>query len=49
MHPVIVLIAIMVGGQLFGVLGMLLAVPFTGFFKVVLQEGISTYRKYRFT
>ena len=49
MHPVIVLIAIMVGGELFGVLGMLLAVPVTGFFKVVLQEGISTYRKYRFT
>jgi len=49
MHPVIVLIAIMVGGELFGVLGMLLAVPITGFFKVVLKEGIATYRKYRFT
>ncbi len=48
MHPVLVLISIMVGGELFGVLGMLLAVPVTGFFKVVLKEGISTYRKYRF-
>jgi putative permease len=49
MHPVLVLVAIMIGGELFGILGMLLAVPVTGFFKVVLKEGLSTYRKYRFT
>jgi putative permease len=49
MHPVFVLIAIMIGGELFGILGMLLAVPVAGFFKVVLQEGVSTYRKYRFS
>jgi putative permease len=48
MHPVLVLVAIMIGGELFGILGMLLAVPVAGFFKVVLQEGVSTYRKYRF-
>lgn len=48
LHPVLVLIAIMIGGELFGILGMLLAVPVAGFFKVVLQEGVSTYRKYRF-
>jgi putative permease len=49
MHPVIVLIAIMVGGGLYGILGMLLAVPVAGFFKVVLKEGVATYRKYRFS
>jgi putative permease len=49
MHPVFVLIAIMIGGELFGILGMLLAVPVAGFLKVVLQEGVSTYRKYRFS
>ncbi len=49
MHPVLVLVAIIVGGELFGILGMLLAVPVAGFFKVVLQEGVSTYRKYRFS
>jgi len=49
MHPVLVLIAIIVGGELFGILGMLLAVPVAGFLKVVLQEGVSTYRKYRFS
>jgi|WetSurMetagenome_2_1015567.scaffolds.fasta_scaffold39784_3 putative permease len=49
MHPVLVLIAIMIGGELFGILGMLLAVPVAGFFKVVLKEGVNTYRKYRFS
>lgn len=49
LHPLLVLLAIIVGGQLFGVLGMLLAVPFTGFIKVVFQESIVTFRKYRFT
>jgi predicted PurR-regulated permease PerM len=39
----------MIGGDLFGMLGMLLAVPIAGFFKVVLKEGVSTFRKYRFT
>jgi putative permease len=48
MHPVLILVAIMIGGELFGILGMLLAVPVAGFFKVVLKEGVSTYRKYRF-
>jgi predicted PurR-regulated permease PerM len=39
----------MIGGELFGILGMLLAVPVAGFFKVVLKEGVNTYRKYRFS
>jgi predicted PurR-regulated permease PerM len=43
-----VLVVIMVGGGLFGILGMLIAVPIAGFLKVVFREGISTYRKYRF-
>jgi predicted PurR-regulated permease PerM len=49
LHPLLVLIAIIVGGELFGILGMLLAVPTTGFVKVVLQESIVTLKKYRFT
>jgi putative permease len=49
LHPLLVLVAIIVGGELFGILGMLLAVPATGFVKVVLQESIVTLRKYRFT
>ena len=49
LHPLLVLLAIIIGGQLFGILGMLLAVPFTGFVKVVFQESVVTFRKYRFT
>jgi putative permease len=49
LHPLLVLLAIIIGGELFGMLGMLLAVPATGFVKVVLQESIVTLKKYRFT
>jgi putative permease len=49
LHPLLVLLAIIIGGELFGMLGMLLAVPATGFIKVVLQESLMTLRKYRFT
>jgi putative permease len=48
LHPLLVLVAIIAGGELFGMLGMLLAVPATGFIKVVLQESMVTLRKYRF-
>jgi putative permease len=49
LHPMVVAIAILVGGHLFGILGMLLAVPCTGFLKVVFMESIVTFRKYRFS
>lgn len=49
LHPLLVLLAIIIGGDLFGMLGMLLAVPATGFVKVVLQESMVTLKKYRFT
>ena len=48
LHPMVVALAIIVGGHLFGILGMLLVIPCLGFLKVVLEEGISTYRRYRF-
>lgn len=47
LHPLIVLVAILIGGQLFGIVGLLLAVPFTAILKVVLLETISTVRRYR--
>jgi putative permease len=46
MHPLTVLLAVLAGGKLFGILGMLLSVPMVGFLKVVLHEGIMNYRKY---
>jgi putative permease len=48
LHPMVVAIAIIVGGHLFGILGMLLVIPLVGFAKVVLEESINTYKSYRF-
>jgi putative permease len=45
--PLTVLLAIMIGGKLFGILGMVLSVPVTGFIKVVVHEIIMNYRRYR--
>jgi len=47
MHPLVVLLSVLVGGKLFGILGMLLSVPIVGFLKVVAQESINNYRRYR--
>ena len=44
-----VLLAIIIGGHFFGVLGMLLAVPVAGFLKVAFDSGLHLFRKYRFT
>jgi putative permease len=46
MHPLVVLLAILIGGKLFGILGMLLSVPVAGFIKVVVHESIINYRRY---
>jgi predicted PurR-regulated permease PerM len=45
--PLTVLLAIMIGGQLFGVLGMLLSIPVAGFIKVIVHESVTNYRRYR--
>ena len=37
-HPLVVMIALLIGGTLIGPLGMLLAVPATGIMKVVGRE-----------
>lgn len=47
MSPLIVLLAVLIGGKLFGILGMLLAVPFTSFIKVVVHESVLNYQRYK--
>lgn len=46
LHPLMVLLAILVGGKLFGVIGLLMAVPFTAILKVIIQETVSNMRRY---
>ena len=44
LHPVIVLLALVAGGNLFGFLGILLAVPVAAAVQVLLATGLSWYR-----
>ncbi|MEW6752545.1 MAG: AI-2E family transporter [Candidatus Latescibacterota bacterium] len=46
MHPLLVLFAVLVGGQLMGILGMLVAVPLTGILKVGTQTVYRGVRRY---
>jgi predicted PurR-regulated permease PerM len=47
LHPLVIIFAVIIGGQFFGILGMLLAVPATGILKVFAIEFYSIYDKYR--
>jgi putative permease len=47
LHPIVVLLAVIVGGKFFGVLGMFLSVPFTGILKVIIEETVRNFRKYQ--
>jgi putative permease len=47
LHPLIIVFAVLIGGQFFGILGMLLAVPAAGIIKVTsseLYQGIRNFR-----
>ncbi|MBF0558403.1 MAG: AI-2E family transporter [Nitrospirae bacterium] len=46
MHPLLVLLAVIIGGKFFGILGMLLSVPATGFIQIVIHEITTNYLKY---
>jgi predicted PurR-regulated permease PerM len=48
LHPVVTILAILIGGQLFGILGMLLAVPVTAVLKVGLRSLHDYYRSTTF-
>jgi predicted PurR-regulated permease PerM len=46
LHPVVVLLAVLVGGDLFGFLGILLAVPATAVIKVFWRDVMAFYREF---
>ena len=46
LHPMLILLAILVGGKLFGMVGLLLAVPFAAIVKVILVETLVNLRRY---
>lgn len=49
LHPLVILIVLLVAGELFGLLGLLLAVPVAAVLKVLVHEFVTTFRSYRFT
>jgi predicted PurR-regulated permease PerM len=38
LHPVVIIISLLIGGQLMGIIGMMLAVPIAAILKVVLKH-----------
>ncbi|MEE9523384.1 MAG: AI-2E family transporter [Thermodesulfovibrionales bacterium] len=49
LHPLMVLLAVIIGGKFFGILGMILSIPVTGFIKIIIHESMINFRKYRFS
>lgn len=45
LHPLVVMIALLAGGGLAGIWGMLLAIPLTAILDVLAREGLHLYRK----
>lgn len=46
LHPLLIIFSVIIGGQFFGIMGMLLAVPATGIIKVLISELYLGVRKY---
>lgn len=46
-HPLLVILVIFIGGEMFGVMGLLLCIPVTGILKVTIQELAWSFRHYR--
>jgi len=44
LHPLAVMVAVLAGGELFGFLGILLAVPAAAVLRVGLSEALGAYR-----
>ncbi|HEX2486034.1 MAG TPA: AI-2E family transporter, partial [Myxococcota bacterium] len=48
LHPAVVIVALLIGGDLFGFLGLLVAVPLAAVAKVFVDEGLDLYRRSSF-
>jgi putative permease len=46
-HPLLVIIVIFIGGEMFGLMGLLLCIPVTGIVKVTIQELHWSFKHYR--
>jgi putative permease len=46
-HPLLVIIVIFIGGEMFGIMGLLLCIPVTGIIKVIIRELVWNIKHYR--
>ena len=46
-HPLLVIMVIFTGGEMFGIMGLLLCIPVTGIIKVTIQELVWNVKHYR--
>jgi predicted PurR-regulated permease PerM len=46
LHPLVIIFAIITGGQFFGIIGMLVAIPVTGILKVVTIEVYNSVKRF---
>jgi putative permease len=46
-HPLLVIMVIFIGGEMFGIMGLLLCIPVTGIIKVTIQELLWNIKHYR--
>ncbi|MPN55885.1 hypothetical protein SDC9_203569 [bioreactor metagenome] len=44
MHPLAVIIILLITGQVFGILGMIIVLPLVAALKVIIDYGIKVYR-----
>ena len=45
LHPLVIIVAIITGGELFGLMGMLLAVPVAAILKIVIHTALDNYKE----
>jgi predicted PurR-regulated permease PerM len=45
LHPVVVIFAVLAGGQLFGIVGVLLALPASSVIAVLIREAVAVYKQ----
>lgn len=48
LHPLVVILALLIGGQYFGLLGLLFSVPLAAIFNYILRMGFEAYRNSKF-
>lgn len=45
LHPVVIMLAVLIGAEFFGLSGIFLAVPFTAVLNVLMRRGLAMYKK----